>query len=93
MISQATIVGVSDVKVLEIAAYDDWEGGIIRIEMSTSIPECPVGSYLDPKKPGYDQLYALLMVMATTGRTARFQLYNNHIKSGLCEVDAIRLRF
>jgi len=92
-ITHAEIVGVSDVKITEISAYDDYEGGIIRIEMSNVHSSCPNGVYLNPNSVGFDRLYSLAIVAATTQKTTRFQLYNDKIISGLCEIDAIRLKF
>ncbi len=89
----AGVVGVDNVEINEIAAYDDYEGGIIRIEMSNSHSVCPVGGYLNPNSPGFERLYSLLLIQASTGKSARFQLYDDRVIGSLCEVDGIRLKF
>ncbi|MBA6233658.1 MULTISPECIES: hypothetical protein [unclassified Colwellia] len=92
-IAHAEIVAVGDVKITEISAYDDYQGGIIRIEMTNVNSSCPNGGYLNPNSVGFDRLYSLAIVAATTQKIARFQLYNDKIIAGLCEIDAIRLNF
>lgn len=80
-------------KIKQISAYDDYEGGIIRIEITNSHSSCPVGGFLNPNKPGFDQLYSLALVAATSQKDATIQLYTHLITAGLCEIDAIRLDF
>lgn len=89
----AAIVTVENIKITEISAYDDYQNGIVRVEMSNTHPACTSGSYLKPDSIGFDALYSLLLSSATARLTAKFQLYDDRVIDGLCEIDAIRIKF
>lgn len=89
----ADIVNVDNVRISEVSVYDDFEGGIVRLQMSETHPSCPDGSYLKPGSEGFDRLYSLVLVQASADKAAKFQLYDDRNIGGLCQVDAIRLKF
>ena len=89
----AEIQTLSNVKITEVAAYDDFQGGIVRIALSQNASACSAGVYLNRNATGFGELYSLTLVAATTGREIKIQLYDDRITAGLCEVDGIRLFF
>lgn len=89
----AAVVTIDDIKVTEVSAYDDYQGGIVRVEMSATHSACTSGSYLNPASTGFDSLYSLLLTSATACLSIKFQLYDDRIIDGLCEIDAIRTKF
>ncbi len=71
----AAIVNVDNVLITEVTAYDDFEGGIIRIQMPNTHASYGAGSYLNLESTGFKHLYSLLLLQASSGKSARFQLY------------------
>lgn len=94
-VANAQVVGISNNKIEQITVYDDYEGGLIRIELSNSHSNCPIGGFLNPSSPGFQQLYSLAMLAASMQKEIIVQLYTetNRMKASLCEIDAIRLNF
>lgn len=79
--------------ITQISAYDDYGNGLVRIEISNSHSSCPVGGFLNRDSVGFEQLYSLALVAASTKQSSIFQLHTNEPAGGLCEIDAIRLNF
>lgn len=88
--SASNIEYVDQVKINEISVYDDYEDGLIYLGMSKTHPSCSNGAYLKRNSIGFKELYSLVLTAATTRQELKFQIYIDRIKSGRCEVDAIR---
>lgn len=90
----AEIVNHSNVKIIEISAYDDYENGSVILDLSLNSSFCTGGVYLNANTAaGFKNLYALAIAAASADKVVNFQLYNDRIDSNRCEVDAIRVQY
>jgi hypothetical protein len=89
----AGVVYLDNVTINEVSSYDDWEGGIVLVGTSSKLSSCSAGQYLNPQSPGFERLYSLALVGATSREPVRLQLYDDRKIGDRCEIDAIRIFF
>ena len=89
-ITQAGVIQVNGVKITQLNSYDDYEGGVVYIYINNSSGSCN-GAYINPSAPGFQSLYSLTLAAFMSGKTVNFQLYDDRLISGRCEVDGIQV--
>jgi len=90
-IASATVVTNDEGKITRIHTYDDYKQGTVFIFLSKPVTACPNGAYLSPSSPGIERLYSMALAILMSNKNVTFQLYDDRIIDGRCEVDAIQV--
>ena len=88
-VANAEIIYQKGVKMTQINAYDDSPTVGAFVYLSANHADCPNGVYINPTAENYNSLYSTVLSAFIAGKTVDFQLYNDRITSGRCEVDGV----
>lgn len=91
VVAAAGAISTETVKIESIYSYDDHNSGTVYINLTESLPECPVGGYLNRQAAGFKELYSLAIAAMMADKSVVLQLYTDRIDKTRCEIDAVRV--
>jgi len=87
--TNATVIYQRGVTMTQINAYDNIATIGAYIYLSENHTSCPRGAYLNPEAVNFNSLYSTVLSAFMAEKTVDFQMYDDRVESGRCEVNAV----